>query len=288
MVLSQTDRTLSLRLAKTPKGPTLQFKIKAFSLTKDVRALQAKKFGSPQDFLDAPLVVLQNLNGKEPHMQLMTKSFQNMFPSINVNLIRWSQCTRVVLFHRDPETEIISLRHYRIVVNPLGISKSIKRVAQNKVPSMSQFNDISEYVLAQAKASESDVEDDEDAHIDIEQKVKGKLNEKLAQSSDKNKGAIRLVELGPRIEMTLAKIQTGFMEGEVMWHWQGLDYARLKEQRKKEVTKKTSEFPGARMVMEAERKEREKLRQLEEEREKEEERKRQEKLERKKRRKEKK
>ena len=37
LVFSQTDRTLSLRLAKCPKGPTLQFKIESFSTARDVQ-----------------------------------------------------------------------------------------------------------------------------------------------------------------------------------------------------------------------------------------------------------
>ncbi len=108
--------------------------------------------------------------------------------------------------------------HYRIVVNPLGLSKSVKRLAQkNKVPSLGHLQDVSEYVLSAVKASESDAEDDEDARIDLVQAVKGELNRKVAgkkrrAASGGDKGAIRLQELGPRIEFTLAKIQVRVCE----------------------------------------------------------------------------
>lgn len=121
------------------------------------------------------------------------------------------------------------------------------------------MTDISEYVLSGRKASESDVEDDEDAQIDLVQAVKGELNRKMRgkkrSKANDNKGAIRLQELGPRVEMTLAKIQTGFCEGELMWHWQGLEAARLKEQRKKRLAlgdKAPSDFPGLQQIRKAE------------------------------------
>ncbi len=56
--------------------------------------------------------------------------------------------------------------------------------------------------------------------------------------------------------MSLAKIHVGLMQGEVMWHWKGLDLARLNEQRKRIAQigeKKVSEFPGAAAVLKRER-----------------------------------
>jgi ribosome biogenesis protein SSF1/2 len=269
VLLSQTDRTLSLRLAKAPRGPTLQFKIQSFCTAADVRATQVKPFlGGKAGLLDPPLVVLNNLGGPERHHQLMTTSFQNMFPAINVSTIKLAHCTRVVLFHLDPQTNVISVRHYRIVVNPLGLSKSVKRIAQdNRVPKLGHLKDVSDYVLSAVKASESDVEDEEDARIDFVQAVKGELNRKVhgkkkQRPEGSDKGAIRLQELGPRIEMTLAKIQAGFCEGEIMWHWQGLEQARLKEQRKKRLTlgdKAPSDFPGLQQVRRMEEEEKKAL-----------------------------
>jgi hypothetical protein len=76
------------------------------------------------------------------------------------------------------------------------------------------------------------------------------------------------------LQMSLAKIHVGLMQGEVMWHWKGLDLgtkretwiekkiffdekpARLNEQRKRNAQigdKKVSEFPGAAAVLKRER-----------------------------------
>lgn len=181
VLFSQTDRTLSLRIARAPRGPTLQFKIASFCTAADVRATQVKPFlGGKSGLMDPPLVVLNNMGGTERHLQLLTTSLQNMFPPLNVSTVKLKNCTRVVLFHRDAQTDMISVRHYRITVNPLGLSKSVKRLSQDhKVPSLGHLKDVSEYVLSSTKASESDVEDDEDARIELVQSVKGELNRKV-------------------------------------------------------------------------------------------------------------
>ncbi len=188
VMLSQTDRTLSLRITRAPRGPTLQFKVQSFTLAADVRAMQVKPFlGGKSAFMDPPLVVLNNLAGADRHLQLVTTSLQNLFPAINVQTVKLTHCSRVVLFHRDPATEVISVRHYRISVNPLGLSKSVKRVAQNKVGSLSHLQDVSDYVLSAVKASESDVEDDDDVKVELTQTVRGELNRKLAVLSNSSK-----------------------------------------------------------------------------------------------------
>jgi ribosome biogenesis protein SSF1/2 len=276
LIFSQTERTLSMRLAKTPQGPTMQFRVESFCTVKDIQKLHVKPLNQKSMGLtQAPLgtfvlvcffflisflislslfvVVMNNFNGPEKHLQLMTLTFQNMFPPINVRTVKLKQCTRVVLFHRNAETENISVRHYKIVLNPLGISKSIKRVAMKKqaIP-LGKYEDMSEYVLSQTKASESDLEDESDFEIQVNEKIKTMV------SNEGRKAAIRLVEIGPRIEMTLSKIQTGFLQGEVMYHWKGLDFEKLEEQRKKlakSPKNRTSEFPGLAQVMKREREE---------------------------------
>jgi len=251
LVFSQTDRTLSLRLAKCPKGPTLQFKIESFSTARDVQAMQVKHYSTVKDMVNPPLVVLNNFAGEDRHLKLMTVAFQNMFPAINVHAVNLQTCSRVVLFHRDPETNVISMRHYKIVLNPLGLSKSIKRIAKKPV-SLGDYEDVSDFVLSQAKASESDLEDESEAQISVEEQAKSVIGGKLGA----RKAAVRLYEIGPRIEMSLSKIMADFMQGEVMWHWQGVDLNRLAEQKKADGKRKAA-FPGQEQVAKRERFEKE-------------------------------
>jgi ribosome biogenesis protein SSF1/2 len=184
-----------------------------------------------------------------------------MFAPINVHAVKLKQCNRVVLFDRNPESNVISVRHFRIVLNPVGISKSVKRVAQKRKLKLSDYKDVSDYVLSQVKASESDAEDDSEAQVAVEEEVRGMLGSRSGgkeKSKQPRQAAIRLIEIGPRIEMTLAKIYAGFMEGEVMWHWKGLDLARLNQQRKRIAQlgdKKVGEFPGVQQVLKREREE---------------------------------
>ena len=61
--------------------------------------------------------------------------------------MRLSDAKRVVLFNLNPETTLVEIRHYRITVKTLGISKSVKSIIQTKIPDLSGYQDISEYIM---------------------------------------------------------------------------------------------------------------------------------------------
>jgi ribosome biogenesis protein SSF1/2 len=119
---------------------------------------------------------------------------------------------RVVLLNYNSETKHIDFRHYNVSVKPVGISKSIKRVITTAVPDLKGFDDISDYVLRGAFASESDVEDGPESTVTLGQDYVGRNNRRQDQR------AIKLVELGPRMELKLVKIQAGMCDGEVLYH----------------------------------------------------------------------
>ena len=58
LVFTQTDKSLSLRVCRTPSGPTLTFKVKQFSLMRHVRALQRRPVEVNQAYKTSPLVSL--------------------------------------------------------------------------------------------------------------------------------------------------------------------------------------------------------------------------------------
>lgn len=119
---------------------------------------------------------------------------------------------RVVLLNYNSDTSTIDFRHYSVAVKPIGVSKSVKRVISTHVPDLSRFADISEYVLREAQASESDVEDGGETTVTLGQDFVGRNNRKAEQR------AIRLTELGPRMELRLVKVQEGLCGGEVLFH----------------------------------------------------------------------
>lgn len=58
LVFTQTDKSLSLRVCRTPTGPTLTFKVQQFSLMRHVRALQKRPVEVNQAYKTSPLVSL--------------------------------------------------------------------------------------------------------------------------------------------------------------------------------------------------------------------------------------
>jgi Brix domain len=56
LLISRTELGTHLRIARTPRGPTLHFKIHSYSLAKDVKNHQKAPRESANDFLNPPLV----------------------------------------------------------------------------------------------------------------------------------------------------------------------------------------------------------------------------------------
>ncbi len=240
MSLSQNNDKLAMRLARTPAGPTLTFKIQQFSLSKSIRKVQRRPFDMHSSNIAAhpPIVVTNNFGDASaaPHVKLMRITFQNMFPALNVATVKLRECRRVVLFNfmrreegeatnhngQSVEDEEVELRHYAIRANPVGIDKKVRRVIQAKIPNLSKLEDISDYITgttasgapaAAASGAMSDSEaEDETSHVVLPQKYAGKGNIKS------HKSALKLVELGPRIRMKLTKVERGLASGDVMYH----------------------------------------------------------------------
>lgn len=178
--LSQNAHRLTLRLARTPVGPTLTFKVQRFSLMRHVRATQRRPFdigGASSNITTRPPIVVTNNFGDvtaAPHVKLMRITFQNMFPAINVATVKLSDCRRVVLFNfirrdvptatttdgnsppspksasDDPaveeEDEEVEIRHYAIRATPTGVTRRVRRIVQSRIPDLSNLDDISDYI----------------------------------------------------------------------------------------------------------------------------------------------
>lgn len=94
-----------------------------------------------------PLVVLNNFSqSEESQVKLMRVTFQHMFPTINVKTVKLSECRRVVLFNFNKEDGTVEMRHYAIRATPVGISRSVKKVLQSKIPDLGQLQDIAQFI----------------------------------------------------------------------------------------------------------------------------------------------
>ena len=122
---------------------------------------------------------------------------------------------RIILFNFNSETRLIEMRHYQIVVKTLGISKSVKSIINTNIPNLNAYSDISEFIMRfffdfknrGAYASESDVEEGPESLVSVK---------------EAEQRAIKLFELGPRLNLKLIKIEDGLCGGPVIHHEYGI------------------------------------------------------------------
>jgi ribosome biogenesis protein SSF1/2 len=220
---SQNQERLSLRVAKTPQGPTLTFRCHRFSLAKHVQRLQKRPINTNSLTSNSPIVVTNNFGDQtaSPQVKLMRITFQNMFPAINVATVQLKECRRVILFHliegEDGEQRV-DVRHFAIKATPVGINRKVRRLIQTKLPNLSKVQDIADYISGTATASAnvdsaSDSEpEDSTAVVELAQNYTGRGNKKQCKS------ALKLVELGPRLTLELVKVEQGLGDGKIMYH----------------------------------------------------------------------
>jgi ribosome biogenesis protein SSF1/2 len=91
-----------------------------------------------------------------------------MFPPIKVQSMNLTTCKRVVLFNlvKNEETgeEEIEFRHYGISARQRAVNRGIKKLINNKkVPDMSKFSDLADYIMRNkstgGESSESEMDD---------------------------------------------------------------------------------------------------------------------------------
>ena len=73
-----------MRLVRVPRGPTLNFRIRRFTHSRDIVSALRRPQTFPKQFEHAPLLVMNGFQDDAIHVKLIATMFQNMFPSINV------------------------------------------------------------------------------------------------------------------------------------------------------------------------------------------------------------
>ncbi|OLY79575.1 Suppressor of SWI4 1-like protein [Smittium mucronatum] len=225
ILFSQSMVGTNMKIGTAPRGPTLTFRVKQYSLAKDCRALQKNPKAPGSELNTSPLMILNNFGNEDNKIQfkLMKTVFQSLFPSINPNKMHLADARRVVLLNYNDDTDTIDFRHYLITVNVVGVSKGIKKLlnddlkvketfGSNAANKLSDMKDIGEFILNEDYASDSEVEDNGESKVTLPQNYVGRGNLKSEQR------AIKLVEIGPRLELELVKIEDGLCEGDVMYH----------------------------------------------------------------------
>ncbi|KAK9835617.1 hypothetical protein WJX74_004263 [Apatococcus lobatus] len=210
VILTATQGSCYMRVAKSPRGPTVTLKIHEYALIRDVVSAQQRPRTPDSIWKNSPLVVMSSMGGSE-ELKLVTVLFQNLFPTINVQGVKLSDCQRVVLLSHNPETGRISFRHYSIVAKPSGVSKGVKSIVGRRLPDLSRLHDVSELLTTGGYGSESEGEEAAESRVTLPQDL-GHGNLAARQSR------VRLHEIGPRMELEVVKIEEGLCSGKVLHH----------------------------------------------------------------------
>ena len=271
LIFNQSDAGINMRVLRCPRGPTVTFRVNKYSLVSDIMHSSRRPIAPGTEFTTPPLLVLNNFGGEERHLKLLVSVFQNMFPPLHVHSMRLSQVRRVVLLNYNADTKTIDWRHYLISVRPVGVSRSVRRVIEGRTrPSsassgsvtghgsehkrhgralvnLGNATDIAEYVIRGSQAAggedtdtseaESEAEDMADPQnaVQLSQNYVGRGNAANAQR------AVRLREIGPRMELRLVKVEEGLNGSSVLYH----DYVHMSAS---DVAKQTRDITAKRQL----------------------------------------
>ncbi|KAG8738076.1 hypothetical protein FRC12_016922 [Ceratobasidium sp. 428] len=235
IALTLTPIAPSLRIVRLSAGPTLSFRIERYSLTKDLLNASRHARSIGMEYLSPPLLVLASFPPPgpttPPHLSLIQKFFQALFPPLSPHTISLSTARRVILISYSSQTNTLSLRHYLIGVRALGVTRHVRKLVDGKTAThqildLGREKDVADYVLRQAgevgpdgyesaSSAASDVgEEAGQAEVHLAGDYVGRNNRAGA------KRAVKLTEIGPRLELRLAKITEGVpgKQGAVLYH----------------------------------------------------------------------
>ncbi|CAI4364408.1 BFH_collapsed_G0011550.mRNA.1.CDS.1 [Saccharomyces cerevisiae] len=194
-MFTQSEKTgnVSLKIARTPQGPTVTFQVLDYSLGRDIKKfLKRPKSLNNDDVLNPPLLVLNGFSTSKRSDEddqdanvekVIVSMFQNIFPPLNPARTSLNSIKRIFMINKDRETGEISMRHYFIDIREVEISRNLKRLYKAKnnlsktVPNLHRKEDISSLILDHdlgAYTSESEIEDDAIVRVVDNQDVKAK------------------------------------------------------------------------------------------------------------------
>jgi len=165
------------------------------------------------------------------------KTFQTLFPPLAPHKLALSSARRVVLVAYNAERGTIDWRHFRITVKPYGVSRRVRRVLQGSSTAgasaggggamldLGNEKDVADYVLrargGTADGYESAATSDVSSAAEDEADVVSLAEDYVGRNNRKGqKRAVRLDEIGPRMELRLVKITEGLpgRESAVIYH----------------------------------------------------------------------
>ncbi|KAH8780167.1 ribosome biogenesis protein [Diaporthe sp. PMI_573] len=232
----------NLRLATTPQGPTLNFRVEKYSLARDVKRAQKHPLGGGKEYTSPPLLVMNSLTSepgkgseKVPrHLEtLVTSVFHGLFPPINPQVAPLKSIRRVLLLNRErsPEDDgsyILNFRHYAITTKVTGVSKAVKRLnaaerlmnsksRKGKLPNLNKLQDIADYMIGGENGdgyttdATSGSEVDTDAEVEVleadkRKKVAARRAAAAAAAAEEDEEEEEAAETNERVERRAVKL----------------------------------------------------------------------------------
>ncbi|KAF8636670.1 hypothetical protein AX17_003476 [Amanita inopinata Kibby_2008] len=270
LAFTLTDVAPSMRIVRLSNGPTLSFRIERYGLMKDILKKSKRARSMGMEYLSPPLLVLASFPPPSPttppHIPLLMKSFQSLFPSLSPQTLTLSAARRVVLVSYNSDRGTVELRHYIITVKPYGVSKRVRHILEG-APSKRTSNmsgmldlgnekDVADFLLRrrgepgpdgyESASSAESVAGDEENAINLADDYVGRNNQRGQRR------AVRLDEVGPRLELRLIKIAEGVpgKEGSVIFH-------EFVKKSKKEIAAQKAEHTAKEKLRQARREEQE-------------------------------
>ena len=177
------------------------------------------------------------------------KTFQSLFPPLAPKTLSLSSARRIVLVAYNAERGTLDFRHYVITVKPYGVSKRVRRVLEGAaaakrsasadptadapvkpsgVLDLGNEKDVADFLLRKrgergpgTDGYESATSDASSAAGDGDEAAVNLADDYLGRNNKKGqRRAVRLDEVGPRMELRLVKISEGMpgREGQVIFH----------------------------------------------------------------------
>ncbi|KAH8594275.1 Brix domain-containing protein [Bisporella sp. PMI_857] len=219
MLFSRSESgNTNMRLAITPRGPTLHFHVEKYSLCKDVRKALRHPKGGGKEYLNPPLLVMNDFvsPASEPesnipkHLESLTTTvFQSLFPPISPQTTPLSSIRRVLLLQRVRDkdgTYVLQLRHYAITTKRIGLSRPLRRLnAAEKVfnvqstgkskkagmPNLGKMEDVADFIIG-GEAGEGYMTDatsgsevDTDAEVEVVEATAKKVLSRRQRERDR-------------------------------------------------------------------------------------------------------
>ncbi|KAM4754480.1 suppressor of SWI4 1 homolog isoform 3-T3 [Cyanocitta cristata] len=206
LVLSKSQTGSTSKFSASRGGPTLTFKVLQYSLVRDVVSALRRHRMHEQQFRHPPLLVLGISDPPDPR-EAHGRDVPGDVPGPQRAQGQSQLIRRCVLVSYDADSQLLEFRHYSIKVVPVGLSRGLRKLLQEKFPDLSRADDVSELLTGGVALSESEAEPDGTQNVlELPQNCAGRGNAATQQS------AVRLTE-PPKVRRSCGSCWPGRSSG---------------------------------------------------------------------------